>query len=154
MEPRPQLGTICIMSHTYLYLILQLFIRFQLIFLLPLHYSMVINTHTHICLMKQTDMYEFAVHQRLCLCWHYLCLLIPLIRSILFWKLLESLVNLLFNMCSQSPICSLIVCAEGKLETAEIEMEKEVFRTIGISNIRTEYLHLKNKLQSLEDEFF
>lgn len=84
--------------------------------------------------------------------------LIPYISSILFWKLPESLmkalVNLLFSMCPQPHICSLIVRAQGKFEAAEIEMEKGVFGTFGVSSIGTEYLCLENMLYSLRDEFF
>lgn len=52
------------------------------------------------------------------------------------------------------PICSLIVHGVGKLETAESEMEKDVFRAFGISSIGSDYLCLKNMLYSLGDELF
>lgn len=122
------------------------------------YYSMVVFDE-HICLIiAKLTVYKFNLDQS----WHlhqcYLCLLIAYLSSILFQNLSESLVktvvNLLFILCPQPPICSLIVRGEGKLETAEIEMEKEVFRAFGVSNIRTEYLGLKNMLQSLGDEIF
>lgn len=67
---------------------------------------------------------------------------------------MKLLVNLLFSMCPSSPICSLIVRAHREFETAETEMEKEVFRAFGVNSIGTEYLCLKNMLFSLQDEFF
>lgn len=60
--------------------------------------------------------------------------------------LVKALVGLLFSMCPKPPICSLIVHGESKVETVEIEMGKEVFRTFDVSNIGAEYLCLKNML--------
>lgn len=46
------------------------------------------------------------------------------------------------------------MCREGKIETAEIELVKEVFRTFDVSNSGTEYHCLKFMLSSLGDKFF